>query len=58
MADFEQALTGQKSIIATWYAQATRELLSSEQTDMFSELIEAAREYGKQAKGRIPGEAD
>ena len=45
MADFEQALTGQKSVLATWYAQATRELIGSEQTDMFSELIEAAREY-------------
>ena len=47
MADFEQALTGQKSVLATWYAQAARELIGSEQIDMFSELLEAANNFMK-----------
>jgi len=48
-ADFEQALEGQRTILAPWYAKAIKELLGSEQLDIFRELIEAAREYSKQA---------
>ena len=50
-ADFEQALKGQKTILAPWYTKAIKELLGSEQLDIFHELIEAAREYSKQTDG-------
>ena len=47
MADFEQALKDQKTALATWYARAAKELVGSEQLDMFRELMQAAEEYGK-----------
>ena len=50
MADFEQALEGQKTVLASWYIKAVKELVGSEQLDMFSELIEAAQEYRNQAE--------
>jgi len=45
MADFEKALKDQRTALATWYAGATKELVGSEQADMFGDLIEAAKEY-------------
>ena len=43
MTDFEQALEGQKTMLATWYVKAVKELTGSAQVDIFRELIEAAR---------------
>ena len=48
MEDFERAFEGQKSVLASWYIRAARELTDSEQLDMFSELIEAAKNYIKE----------
>ena len=50
MADFKQALEGQKTVLASWYVKAVQELASSEQADMFRELIEASREYMRKAE--------
>jgi transitional endoplasmic reticulum ATPase len=45
MTDFEQALKGQRTVLASWYVKAAKELLGSDQIDMFGDLIEAAKEY-------------
>jgi len=45
MADFEQALKNQRTVLASWYVKATKELVGSDQVDMFGELIEAAKKY-------------
>jgi len=50
MEDFARAFGGQKTVLATWYTKAAKELINSEQLDMFSELIEAALEYRNRAE--------
>lgn len=45
MVDFEQAIEGQKTVLASWYVKAAKELVGSDQVDMFGDLIEAARNY-------------
>jgi transitional endoplasmic reticulum ATPase len=45
MADFEQALKGQRTVLASWYIKAAKELVGSDQVDMFGDLIEAAKNY-------------
>ena len=45
MADFEQVLTSQRTMLAPWYIKAAKELVGSDQIDMFGELIEAAKRY-------------
>lgn len=45
MTDFEQTLKNQRTVLASWYAKAAKELVSSDQIDMFGDLIEAAKKY-------------
>ncbi|MGB5925589.1 MAG: ATP-binding protein [Dehalococcoidia bacterium] len=45
MADFEQVFTSQKTMLSSWYAKAAKELVGSDQTNIFGELIEAAKEH-------------
>jgi len=45
MHDFTEALSKSKKILASWYPKALKELSGTEEVEMFSDLIEAAREY-------------
>lgn len=45
MADFKQALKEQRTVLTSWYAKAAKELVGSDQVDMFGDLIEAAKNY-------------
>ncbi len=45
--DFDRVLKGWKTILSSWYPRAYRELKGSEEEGMFSELLEAAKEYTK-----------
>jgi transitional endoplasmic reticulum ATPase len=43
MTDFEQAIEGQRTMLASWYAKAAEDLPRLGEAEMFKELIEAAR---------------
>ena len=45
MTDFEQAIEGQRTMLASWYAKAAEDLPRLGEAEMFKELIEAARAY-------------
>jgi len=45
MADFKQALKEQRTVLTSWYAKAAKELVGSDQVDMFGDLIKAAKNY-------------
>lgn len=47
MADFEYAIEGQRTILASWYAKAAEDLPRLGEAEMFKELIEAAKDYRK-----------
>jgi transitional endoplasmic reticulum ATPase len=47
MADFEQAIKGVRTVLASWYAKAAEDLPRLGEAEMFKELIEAARDYQK-----------
>ncbi len=46
MEDFDQVLKEKKTVLASWYPKAVKELSGTGEGEMFRELIEAAREYG------------
>ena len=45
MPDFEKVLKARKSILASWYPKAMREVSGTEEMGMFQELIESGRMY-------------
>lgn len=45
MADFEQAIKEQRTVLASWYAKAVEDLPRLGEAEMFKELLEAARDY-------------
>ncbi|MCL0036542.1 ATP-binding protein, partial [Dehalococcoidia bacterium] len=45
MEDFDQVLKEKKTVLASWYPKAVKELSGTGEGEMFRELIEAAREY-------------
>ena len=45
MADFEQAIKGLRTVLAAWYAKAAEDLPSLGEAEMFSDLIQAAKDY-------------
>jgi len=45
MTDFGQAIEGQRTMLASWYAKAAEDLPRLGEAEMFKELIEAARAY-------------
>ena len=45
MSDFEQVLRTKKTVLASWYRKATKELESRGEADMFGDLVQAARDY-------------
>lgn len=47
MADFEQAIAGQGTVLASWYARAAEDLPRLGEAEMFKELIQAAKDYRK-----------
>jgi transitional endoplasmic reticulum ATPase len=47
VTDFESVITEYKPILPSWYAKAVKELQGREETDMFQELLVAAKEYHK-----------
>jgi transitional endoplasmic reticulum ATPase len=44
-ADFNQAIADKRTVLPSWYARALKEIQSSDETDMFLDLIKAAKEY-------------
>ena len=48
MADFKQALKEQRTVLTSWYIKAAKELVGSDQVNMFEDLIEAAKNYIKE----------
>jgi SpoVK/Ycf46/Vps4 family AAA+-type ATPase len=47
IADFEQAIAGQGTVLASWYAKAAEDLPRLGEAEMFKELIQAAKDYRK-----------
>jgi hypothetical protein len=45
MKDFERAIEGQRTVLASWYAKVAEELHSVEEAEMFRELIQSAGDY-------------
>ena len=48
MHDFERVLEERKSILSSWYPKAMREVLRTEEGEMFQELTESGRAYVSQ----------
>jgi SpoVK/Ycf46/Vps4 family AAA+-type ATPase len=47
MQDFEQVLKERKTVLASWYRRAVKELSGTGEAEMFKELIKAAKCYAK-----------
>jgi transitional endoplasmic reticulum ATPase len=45
MADFEKVLKGRKTVLSSWYPKAVKEVASTEEAEMFSELVDAGRRH-------------
>ena len=45
MEDFEKVQAKRKMVLSSWYPKAVKDVASTEESEMFSELVEAGRMY-------------